>query len=187
MSQKIVMPQSRCKVWRLLNSPSAIWCLSSVILAVVTTGWTLLHAWLLECRREREKRTALAFEISVRATDFLVKCHQSQSPGELWWHFDEFEQAQKHLTQFSAATMDELIFQYGLLSGKQDAVVAKALESATTNLYSTLNGFDRLDLVEKRLDDIVNKQVIDTVRQDAETNGKLLAANHSGRLLLGGR
>lgn len=178
-TKQIVMPQSsRSKTWRLLNSPFAIWCFSSVILATVTTGWTLLHARLLERKQEREKRVALAFEISVRASDFLVKCRQSQSPDELWWHFYEFEQAQNHLTRFSAATMDELIFQYGLLSGKQDGVVAKALDDATTNLLSTIGTFDRLDLVQERVNDIVDKRVIATVREDVETNGKLPAGKH---------
>lgn len=169
------MPHPQSKTWCLLNSPFAIWCLSSVILAAVTAGWTLVHTWLSECKQEREKRIALGYEVSVRATDFRVKCDQSKSSDELWWHFYEFEQAQNHLTQFSAATMDELIFQYGLLPGKQDAVVAKALDDATTSLYSTLNGFDHLDLVQKRLNDIVNKQIIGSVREDAETNGRLPA------------
>jgi hypothetical protein len=172
------MPKSRPKAWRLLNSPFAIWCLSSVILAGVTAGWTLFHTWLLEYKQDREKRIALAYEIGIRATDFLTKCNQSKSLGELWWHFDEFEQAQGHLTRFSAASMDELIFQYVLLSGKQDIVVAKALDDATSGLYSTINHFDRLDLVQGRLNDIVKNQVVANVKRDAETNGKLPAGKN---------
>jgi hypothetical protein len=139
ITKEIAVPKSRSKVWRLLNSPFGIWCLSSVILASITAGWTLFHTWLLEHKQDKQKRTALAYEISVRASDFLVKCRNSQSPNELRWHLWEFQGAQDHLTQFRAATMDELTFQYRLLSGKQDAVVANALDNAGSNFTSAFD------------------------------------------------
>ncbi len=164
--------KSRSKVWRALNSPFGIWCLSSIILASITTGWTLFHSWLLEQKEYRHKRIALANEIEIRATDFLEDCKKSLSSDELWWHFYQlFQQSQGHLTQFSAATMDELVFQYRLLPSRADQEVANNLSDASDAVYTLLSRGTDFDCMKNRLREIVSHQIIDAVKKDAETNG----------------
>jgi hypothetical protein len=130
----------------------------------------------------RDKRAALAQEITIRARDFAVKCQSSRSYEELWWHRDEFEGAQNHLFQFRDASMDELTFQYGLLPGKQDKVVRERLDSADDKIYNLLvnwsggqnaqHYYNELDAFKQKVKEIVCSEIITNVRQDAETNGE---------------
>jgi hypothetical protein len=164
--------KTRSKVWRVLNSPFGIWCLSSLILASITTGWTLFHSWLVEQKEYRHKRIALANEIEIRATDFLEDCKKSLSRDELWWHFYQlFQQSEGHLTQFSAASMDELVFQYRLLAARADQEVANNLTDASDAVYTLLSRGTDFDCMKNRLREIVSHQIIDAVKKDAETNG----------------
>lgn len=168
------MSKARSHVWQALNSPFGLWCLSSIILAGITTGWTLFHSWLQDRKENRDKRIALKYELRIRATDFLEDCEKSQSIAELWWHFYQFEGAQAHLTQFSSATMDELVFQYGLLPEPQDAVTVKAIDDATTDLYSLFSNSGNLECVKREVRRILNSEVIQSANDDVKGNGKLI-------------
>jgi len=164
--------QARSKTWRLLNSPFGIWCLSSVILASVTTGWTLFHTWLTEQKEQRQKRIALACELTIRATDFLEDCKKSLSRQELWdHHYQFFQKAEGHLTQFSSATMDELVFQYRLLPGRGDQDAAQRLTDASDEIYTLFGGSAEFNCIKSRVLEIVSRQIIGTAKRDAETNG----------------
>ncbi len=160
------------------NSPFGIWCLTSIILATFTAVFGFLQGQHSERKQCREKRAALAQEISIRATDFGVKCKGSKSYGELCWHWDEFQGPQNHLAQFSAATMDELTFQYGLLPGEQDKVVFRSLDDAGTAIFKMLEAWSgsagpaELEAFKKNVKEIICSQIVAKLRQDVETNGE---------------
>ena len=131
-----------------------------------------------ERKQCREKRAALAQEISIRATDFGIKFQRSKSYGELCWHWDEFQGPQNHLAQFNAASMDELIFQYGLLPSKQDHEVQDSLDNAGTEIFDVLAswkgspGADELENDKKEVTEFICREILATVRRDRETNGE---------------
>lgn len=159
--------------WHYLNSPLAIWFFSSIILTLVTTGWTWTHSRLTNERRDKEKRIALAYEISVRSTDFLKKCDRAESPDEFWAAFSTLEGPQYRLVQFRDATMDELVYQFRLLPKDTDHSVADHLDDAFTAIEDLLSeGSGESGTVNYYLKKIVEEKINGVVRENVGVGGQ---------------
>jgi hypothetical protein len=158
--------------WDYLNSPVGIWFLSSVILASITFFGTWLHSKFEAKRLDHEKRVALAYEISVRSSDFIEACNRAESYGEFWAAFAALQSPQYRLVQFKDAPMDELVYQLNLLPSRHDHDAGTKVKSTFNQIYKVLlttypDSDEQQSALRSKLKTLLNEGVVHPLHANA--------------------